>query len=79
MVIYNPTSLISFWVKARAEFPLVGSKALRLLVPFATSYLCEVGFSAVAVIKSKYRNRMDIEREMRLQYQTLHRNLIKSA
>ena len=44
--------------------PLVGCKALRVLVPFATSYLCEAGFSAVAVIKSKYRNKIDIERDM---------------
>ena len=36
--IYNPNSLISFWVKATAEFPLVGCKALCVLVPFATSY-----------------------------------------
>jgi len=35
-------------------------------VLFATSYLCEAGFSAVAVIKSKYRNKIDIERVMRL-------------
>ena len=45
---------------------LVGRKALRVLLPFATSYLCEVGFSAVAVIMSKYRNKIDIEREMRV-------------
>ena len=62
--LYNPNSLISFWVKARSEFPLVGRKALRVLVPFATSHLCEVGFSAEAVIK--YRNKIDIEREMRV-------------
>ena len=64
--VYNPNLLISFWVKTRAEFPIVGCKALRVLVPFATSYLCEYGFSAVAVIKSKYRNKIDIEREMRV-------------
>ena len=64
--IYDPNSLISFWVKARAEFPLVGCKALRVLVPFATSYLREAGFSAVAVIKLKYRNKIVIEREMRV-------------
>ena len=63
--LYNPNSLISFWVKARSEFPLEGCKALRVLVPFATSYLCEAGFSAV-VIKSKYRNKIDIERDMRV-------------
>ena len=64
--LYNPNSLISFWVKARSEFPLVGCKALRVLVPFAKSYLCKAGFSAVAVIKSKYRNKIDIERDMRV-------------
>ena len=64
--IYNPNLLISFWIKARTEFALVGCKALRDLVPFATSYLHETGFSAVAVIKSKYRNKIDIERKMRV-------------
>ena len=63
---YNPNSLISFWVKARAEFALVGCKALRVLVLFATSYSCEAGYLAVAVIKSKYRNKIVIEREMRV-------------
>ena len=64
--IYNLNSLISFWVKARAEFPLVGSKALRVLLPFATSYLCKAGFSAIAVIKLKYHNKIVIECEMRV-------------
>jgi len=43
--IYNPNSFISFWVKARSEFPLEGCKTLRVLVPFTTSYLCEAGSS----------------------------------
>ena len=64
--ICNPDSLISFWVKARSEFPLVGCKALRVLVLFATSYPCEAGFSVVAAIKSKYRSKIDIERDLRV-------------
>ena len=44
----------------------MGRKALCVLVPFATSYLCEYGFSALAVIKSKYCNKIDTEREMRV-------------
>ena len=64
--IYNSNSLISFWIKALAEFPLVGCKALRVLVPFATSYLCEAGFFAVVVIKLKYHNKIVIKREMRV-------------
>ena len=64
--IFNPNSLISFWVKDRSEFPLVGCKALHVLVSFTTSYLCEVSFSAIAAIKSKYRSKVDIERDMQV-------------
>ena len=64
--IYNPDLLISFLVKARSEFPLVSCKALRVFVPFATSYLCEAGFSEVAAIKSKYRSKIDIECDTRV-------------
>ena len=53
--LYNLNLLISFWVKARSEFSLVGCKALRVLVPFATSYLCKAGFSEAAVFK--YHNK----------------------
>jgi hypothetical protein len=31
-----------------------------------TSYLCEAGFSAVVVIKSKYRGKINGEKEMRV-------------
>ena len=50
--LHNLNLFISFWVKARSEFPLVGCKAFGVLVPFAKSYLCKAGFSAAAVIKS---------------------------
>ena len=62
----NPNSLISFRVKTRAEFPLVGCKALRVFVRFATSYLCEANFFTVVVIKSKYGDKTDIECQMRV-------------
>ena len=62
--LYNLNLLISFWIKARSEFPFVGCKALRVLVPFAMSYLCEAGFSAIAVIKSKYHNKIEIKHDM---------------
>ena len=37
--LYNLNLLISFWVKARSDFPLVGCKALRVLVPFCNVIL----------------------------------------
>ena len=56
----------NFWIEARAEYPVISKAALRVLIPFATSYMCEAGFSAVAVLKTKYRSKLDVEREMRV-------------
>ena len=37
-----------------------------MLVPFATTFLCESGFSTMVQIKDKYRNRLDISHDMRV-------------
>ncbi|CAH1958167.1 unnamed protein product [Acanthoscelides obtectus] len=37
------------------------SLALRILVPFSSTYLCETGFSALVLIKTKRRNRLDVD------------------
>ena len=38
--------LHTFWIKVKAEYPEIATKALKSLLPFPTSYLCEAGFSA---------------------------------
>ena len=63
---FRAKSLPAFWVGVEKDYPLLGGKAVSILLPFATSYLCEVGFSAVASIKNKYRSRLDIESELRV-------------
>lgn len=37
---------------------------MQAMITFTTSYLCEAGFSAVPVIKTKYRANLQIEKEM---------------
>ena len=37
-----------------------------VLIPFATTYLCELGFSALLDIKTKQRNRLDTIDDMRV-------------
>ncbi|XP_059372832.1 zinc finger BED domain-containing protein 5-like [Carassius carassius] len=59
-------TLAAFWIGVEKDFPLLGKRALATLLPFATSYLCEIGFSAVASIKTKYRSKLDIENELRV-------------
>ena len=63
---FNLVNLTNFWISLNDEYPALTKKALRMVVPFATFYLCEAGFSAMAVIKSKYRWRINVEKEMRV-------------
>jgi hypothetical protein len=39
--------------------------ALRVLIPFVSTYLCKSSFSTLLQIKSKQRNRMNMENDMR--------------
>ncbi|KAM3861136.1 zinc finger BED domain-containing protein 5-like [Diretmus argenteus] len=59
-------TMAGFWVGVEKDYPLIGQRAVGVLLPFATSHLCEAGFSAVAAIKSKYRSKLDIENELRV-------------
>jgi hypothetical protein len=50
------------------ELPHLSRKALNILLPFATSYLCETGFSAVAAIRTKYFSTMKLENYLRVAF-----------
>lgn len=53
-----------FWIKRKHEYPELAKEALKLLVPFATSYLCELTFSSMVDIKTKKRNRLQLENDL---------------
>ena len=63
---FKSKTLAAFWIGVEKDYPLLGKRALAILLRFATSYLCEIGFSAVASIKTKYRSKQDIENELRV-------------
>ena len=54
-----------FWVTYLPLYPKVGEEALRLILPFSSTYLCEAGFSALVVLKTKQRNRLNVENDLR--------------
>ncbi|CAM2099564.1 unnamed protein product [Caretta caretta] len=60
------TSLASFWIKVKAEYPEITEIALKTLLPFPSTYLCETGFSTMSIINTKYRNSMDIHSPLRM-------------
>ena len=53
---FNLVNLTNFWISLNDEYPALMKKALWMVIPFFTPYLCKAGFSAMAVIKSKYRS-----------------------
>lgn len=63
--IFDEKSLTEFWPLMINSYPKVTEKALRALIPFVSTYLCESGFPTLLQIKSKQRNRLDVENDMR--------------
>jgi zinc finger BED domain-containing protein 5/7/8/9 len=59
--------LPDFWAGAAQDFPDLSALALRVLVPFVTTYLSETAFSVYAATKTKYRSCLNAEHDMRLQ------------
>ena len=59
-------SLSQFWCTMLRSYRKVSTEALRVIVPFASTYLCETGFSALVHIKSKARKQLNVEDDMRL-------------
>ena len=68
---FTAQTLCEFWLGVEREYPLIGQRAVCILLPFATSYLREMGFSAVASLKTKYRSQLNIEHELRVALSSL--------
>ena len=64
--IYCEKSLSQFWCDMSELYPQISKLAFRILLPFATTYLCESGFSTLSHIKTKERNRLKVKYDMRL-------------
>lgn len=76
-IMFSETSLTQFWCNVEKEYPDVGKHALNDLLPFGSTYLCEVTFSAMAHIKTKQRNRLSLERNVIAAVATLHPRMQK--
>ncbi|XP_026476289.1 protein ZBED8-like [Ctenocephalides felis] len=58
----NKQNLSCFWMsKAAKGFEIAHEEAVKKLLPFGTTYLCEQGFSSLVNIKSRSRNRLNAE------------------
>lgn len=64
--VFNCNTLIEFWSAQLDSYPRLAKRAVLALIPFATTYLCEAGFSTLLTIKSKARNKLNAEDDMRV-------------
>ncbi|XP_041075539.1 SCAN domain-containing protein 3-like [Polyodon spathula] len=74
---YSETTLSQFWCDVEKEYPDLGKHALNELLPFGSTYLCEVVFSSMTIIKTKHRNRLSLEKSLITAVVTLSPRLTK--
>ena len=60
----SAVSLTEFWTFVKQEHPDLGDEVLEHLLPIASTYICEVTFSAMTTIKTKQRNRLSLENSL---------------
>jgi hypothetical protein len=61
---FNSKGLEEFWYSLREAYPRIVNRAMEVLIPFATTYLSESGFSTLVTLKTKSRNRLDVQHDM---------------
>ena len=76
-IAYPHKTLTEFWCDVEKEYPELGKHALIELLPFGSTYMCEVTFSALTHIKTKQRNRLDVESSLVTAVSTLSPDLSK--
>ncbi|XP_072400268.1 zinc finger MYM-type protein 6-like [Diabrotica undecimpunctata] len=69
-------NVTDFWIGLLDESLLLSEKALKLLLPFHSTYLCEASFSTLYIIKNKHRNRLlNLNAPMRLALTSFEPNI----
>jgi hypothetical protein len=66
------SSIAPFWIYASSEYPAIANKALGILLPFSTLYLCEAAFSRMKIMKKEHRTRFQsLGKELRVSLSTI--------
>lgn len=66
--VFHETSLEKFWsnLNSNSDYKKLSEKAVSSLLIFPTTYLCEKGFSTMANLKTKSRNRLQVDDNLRV-------------
>ena len=69
---FSSSSLIEFWYSMLQEYLELAKRALKALIPFPTTYLCEATMFALVNIKTTYRNRLKVANDMRIAFSNIN-------
>ena len=69
--VFQKMVLLQFWCAMRESYPQVSEVGFQILLPFAATYLCESGFSALVHINTKAR----IEGKLKMIWDWFYRTL----
>ena len=61
---FNSKSIGNFWISLGQAYLLLVKKAMATIIPYATTYSCELGFLLLVATKSKNRNRLNVKDDM---------------
>jgi hypothetical protein len=51
---FNRRKLTQFWLSVQQTCPTLSTEAMKVLLPFSSSYICGVGFSEMVGMKTKF-------------------------
>lgn len=72
---YLNSTLLDFWVSVGKEYKELSNIAVKILIGFSTTYLCERGFSSLTYLKNKFRSKLNVEDDLRLYLTKLEPNI----
>ena len=61
---FQNMELEEFWTQIRGTYKLLAKNALRILVQFSSTYQCQTGFSALVHLKTRARNKLEVEADL---------------
>ena len=63
--VFGAFPVTDFWLRTALSYPQISRTALKKLLPFSSKWLCESAFSTLLNVKTKQRNGLEIEQDIR--------------
>ena len=64
--LFSNMDLSEFWASILSVYQNIAKKALRMTLPFVTTYRCEASFPTLTTMETKNRIHLDAGHDMRL-------------